>query len=135
MDVLRNLLEDIDFVNAPSLFDKQAKPAADEASAADVSAAAAPAVVWARPQFRRREAEEPIIPVKLLCYGSFESGNHIAEEKKEEKKKNIIISHHHSLQSGKGIRKKVNDNVLCKSIKPCVKRMNVILFSENLISC
>ena len=135
MDVLRNLLEDIDFVNAPSLFDKQAKPAADEASAADVSAAAAPAVVWARPQFRRREAEEPIIPVKLLCYGSFERGNHIAEEKKEEKKKNIIISHHHSLQSGKGIRKKVNGNVLCKSIKPCVKRMNVILFSENLISC
>jgi hypothetical protein len=67
MDVLRNLLEDIDFVNAPSLFDKQAKPTADEASAADVSAAAAPAVVWARPQFRRREAEEPIIPVKLLC--------------------------------------------------------------------
>jgi hypothetical protein len=45
MEVLRNLLEDIDFVKAPSLFDKQAKPAADEASAADVSAAAAPAVV------------------------------------------------------------------------------------------
>jgi hypothetical protein len=135
MEVLRNLLEDIDFVKAPSLFDKQAKPAADEASAADVSAAAAPAVVWARPQFRRREAEEPIIPVKLLCYGSFERGNHIAEEKKEQKKKNIIISHHHSLQSGKGIRKKVNANVLCKSIKPCVKRMNLILFSENLISC
>ena len=67
MEVLRNLFEDIDLEKAPSLLDKPANPAAVDASAAAASVAAAPAVVCARPQFRRRDADELIIPVKLLC--------------------------------------------------------------------
>ena len=65
MDALRNLFDEKDLENAPSLFDKQANPAGVAESVA--SAAGGPAVVCARPQFRRRVADDPMIPVKLVC--------------------------------------------------------------------
>jgi hypothetical protein len=65
MEALRNLFDEKDLENAPSLFDKPANPAGVAESVA--SDAGGPAVVWARPQFRRRVADDPMIPVKLVC--------------------------------------------------------------------
>ena len=68
MDESRNRLDDDDLQNAPSLLDKPANPwppAVDDISA--ISVQACPAVVCARPQFLRRVADDPKIPVKLVC--------------------------------------------------------------------
>ena len=68
MDALRNRFDENDLENAPSLFDKPANPAPPAPPAASVaSAGAGPAVVCARPQFRRLAEDEPNIPVKLVC--------------------------------------------------------------------
>ena len=83
MDESRNRFDDSDFEKAPSLLDKPANPgpAADDDSA--ISSQAWPAVVWARPQFLRRVADEPKIPVKLACWWPME------DEKRREKKNTI----------------------------------------------
>ena len=97
MDALRNLFDEKDLENAPSLFDNPANPAGVAESVA--SDAGGPAVVCARPQFRRRVADDPMIPVKLVCLWLLvccccfsEIREMIKKRERERKKASLVVN-------------------------------------------
>ena len=95
MEASRNLLDDNDLEtwNAPSLLDNPAKPGPDaDEQSTEPSCAAVPAVVCARPQFRRRADDDgpPRAPVKLLCL--IGRGHDGQEEKRKKNRMSLVLT-------------------------------------------